>query len=356
MILDICLPLRAGAELQRDGGIRLLNEINGSDRYTYPRFVIALSEHEELAKEFSLEAGIIHTSIYYNIASNEWCIRLGECIRTAVSIMTNNIVKRTYNYDVAVICALPEEFDFVKEGLLDVQELIVPDDDYIFYSGHYFKGEKKIRVVIAQSTQKGMVPAATLATRLIYNFIPRYIVMTGITAGIRGKVNMGDAVVAEYVWDYGAGKEIVAGDEAVHRNTIEQIPIEPKIANMVRRLSTNSTILAEIKNQFKGAKPDFGLQLHLGPVATGAAVIANSDRVKSIQNNQIRDVIAIEMEIYGLYYAARWAIAPKPHYIAIKSICDFADETKTDDYHYYASHTSAKIFERLAVDYFTYED
>ena len=113
MILDICLPLRAGAELQRDGGIRLLNEINGSDRYTYPRFVIALSEHEELAKEFSLEAGIIHTSIYYNIASNEWCIRLGECIRTAVSIMTNNIVKRTYNYDVAVICALPEAFDFV---------------------------------------------------------------------------------------------------------------------------------------------------------------------------------------------------------------------------------------------------
>ena len=180
--------------------------------------------------------------------------------------------------------------------------------------------------------------------------------MTGITAGIRGKVNMGDAVVAEYVWDYGAGKEIADGEEAIHRNTIEQIAIEPQIANMVRRLSANSTTLAEIKNQFKGAKPDFTLQLHLGPVATGAAVIANSDKVKSIQNNQIRDVIAIEMEIYGVYYAARWAVSPKPHYIAIKSICDFADETKTDDYHYYASHTSAKIFERLAIDYFTYED
>lgn len=201
MILDICLPLRVGSVLQRDGGIKLLNEINGSDRYTYPRFVIALSEHEELAKEFSLEAGIVHTSIYYNITSNEWSIRLGECIKTAVSIMANNIVKRTYNYDVAVICALPEEFDFVKEGLLGVQELKVPDDDYIFYSGYYLKGEKKIRVVITQSTQKGMVPAATLATRLIYNFTPRYIVMTGITAGIREKVNMGDVVVAEYAWD-----------------------------------------------------------------------------------------------------------------------------------------------------------
>lgn len=356
MILDICLPLRAGSELQRDGGIKLLNEINGSDRYTYPRFVIALSEHEELTKEFSLKAGIIHTSILYNTASNEWCIRLGECIRTAVSIMKNNIIKRTYDYDVGVICALPEELEFVKEGLLEVQEIEVPDDDYIFFTGYYSKDSGKIRVVITQSTHKGMVPAAALTTHLIYNFTPRYIVMTGITAGIRGKVNLGDVVVAEYVWDYGAGKEIVNGDEAIHRNTIEQIAIEPHISNMVRRLSADSSVLAGIKSQFKGKKPDYSLQLHLGPVATGAAVIANSQKIKNIQDNQIRDVIAIEMEIYGVYYAARWAIGPKPHYLAIKSICDFADEAKSDDYHYYASHTSAKIFERLAKEYFSYEN
>lgn len=355
MILDICLPLRVGADLQRDGGIKLLKEINGSVRYTYPRFVIALSEHEELTREFSLEAGIIHTSIYYNLASNEWNIRLGECIKTAISIMANNIVRRSYNYDIAVICALPEEMELVKEGIQDIVEIKITDDDYIFYTGYYLKGEKKIRVVIAQSTQKGMVPAATLTTRLIYNFAPRYIVMTGITAGIRGKVHMGDAVVAEYVWDYGAGKEIIDGEEAIHRNTIEQIAIEPQIANMVRRLSADSTALADIKRQFKGPKPDFDLQLHLGPVATGAAVLANVDKVKNIQNNQIRDVIAVEMEIYGVYYAARWAISPKPHYIAIKSICDFADETKADEYHYYASYVSAKIFEKLAIDYFIYD-
>ena len=254
MILDICIPLRIGSELLRDGGIKLLNEINGSDRYTYPRFVIALSEHEELTKEFSLDAGIIHTSIYYNTTSNEWSIRLGECIKTAVSIMANNIVKRAYDYDVAVICALPEELEFVKEGLIDVQELKVADDDYIFFIGYYLKDNTKIRVVITQSTQKGMVPAAALATRLIYNFTPRYIVMTGITAGIKGKVNMGDAVVAEYVWDYGAGKEVIVGEEAIHRNTIEQIAIEPHIANMVRRLAVDNNALAEIKNQFKTGK------------------------------------------------------------------------------------------------------
>jgi len=355
MVLDICLPFRPGDDLKMDCGIKLLNEINGSDKYTYPRYVIALSEHEKLTKKFSLAAGIIHTSIFYNPLSNEWSIRLSECIKTAVSIMTNNIIKRSFDYDIAVICALPEEIDLVKQSLSDVTEFNLPDDDYIFFKGYFMKEDKKIRVVMTQATHMGMVPAAALTTRLIYNFVPRYIVMTGIAAGIKGKVNMGDAVVAEYVWDYGAGKDTVEGENAVHKNTIEQIPLDTKVSNMVRRLLLDTSSLAEIKKQFIGAKPEYELKLHMGAVASGAAVIANSEKVKGIQE-QVRNVIAIEMEVFGVYYAARWAISPQPKYLAIKSICDFADEKKDDDYHYYASYTSAKVFEKLAKDYFTYED
>lgn len=355
MILDICLPLRPGDNLQRDAGIKLLNDINGSTRYTYPRYVIALSEHEELTKEFSLDAGIIHTSIYYNAMSNEWNIRLSESIKASVSIMKNNIVKRSYDYDIAVICALAEELEFVRHGLTNVEEFDLPDDDYIFFKGYYENQNKKIRVVVTQSTHMGMVPASTLATRLIYNFAPRYIVMTGIAAGIKGKVNMGDAIVAEYVWDYGAGKEAIDGEEAIHKNTIQQVQLDTQISNMVRRLSADTKGLAEIKKQFQGIKPDYELRLHMGAVATGASVIANPEKVKLIQE-QIRDVIAIEMEIFGVYYAARWAVSPQPKYIAIKSICDFADQKKDDDFHRYASFTSAKIFEKLAKEYFTYED
>lgn len=353
MILDICLPLRFSNCPMRDGGIQMLNEVNGSDRYTYPRFVISLSEHEDLTKEFSLQTGIVHTAIYYNITSNEWSIRFSECIKTAISIMTNNISKRSYDFDVAVICALKEELDFVKEDLNDVKEYRLPDDDYIFYAGYFQKEDRKIKVIATQSTQMGMVPAASLTTRLIHNFIPRYIVMTGIAAGIKDKVNMGDAVVAEYVWDYGAGKEAIEGQDSVHRNTIQQIPLDTDIANMVRRLATDVAALAEIKNKFLGTKPCTEFNVRMGPVATGAAVIANPDKVMMIQD-QIRDVIAIEMEIYGVYYAARWALKPKPKYIAIKSICDFADTEKNNDFHFYASFTSAKVFEKLAIDYFEY--
>lgn len=355
MILDICLPLHPGDALQRDGGIKLLKEIKGSERYTYPRYVISLSEHKELAKEFTLDTGIIHTSIYYNINSNEWSIRLSESIKAVVSIMENNIIKRSFDYDIAIICALSEELEYVQQSLQEVKEFKIPDDDYTFFKGYFVKNGKKIRVVIAQSTHKGMVPAADLTTKLIYNFAPKYVAMTGIAAGIKGKVNMGDAVVAEYVWDYGAGKEIIEESENIHRNTIEQIQLDTSMSSMVRRLSNDTRKLADIKQKFHGNKPDYELKLHIGAVATGAAVIANPQKVKEIKN-QIRDVIAIEMEIFGVYYAARWSINPKPQYIAIKSICDFADEKKTDDFHCYASYVSAKILEKLAKEYFIYDD
>lgn len=355
MILDICLPLYPGEDLQRDGGIKLLKEIKGSARYTYPRYVISLSEYEDLTKEFDLNIGIIHTSIYYKVFSNEWSIRLSESIKAVISIMESNITKRSYDYDMAVICALPEELEYVRQSLQEVIEFKVSDDDYTFLKGHFVKGKRKIKVVIAQSTHKGMVQAAALTTKLIYNFAPKYIAMTGIAAGIKEKVNLGDAVIAEYVWDYGAGKEIVEENENIHRNTIEQVSLDTSVLSMSRDLSNDIKGLADIKQNFPGRKPDYELKLHIGAVATGAAVIANSQRVKEIQK-QIRDVIAIEMEIFGVYYAARWSINPKPKYIAVKSICDFADEKKVDDFHCYASYVSAKILEKLAKDYFTYDD
>lgn len=354
LILDICLPERPGSELKSDAGISLLKQIKCSRRFTYPKFVIALSAYEELATEFKVDDGMVHTTLVYDESTNEWKKEIKKCVYDADVILSNNISKRAYNYDIAVICALKEELDLVKSECVSISEIRVADDDYLFYEGVLYAQEKEIRIVMTQSPHMGMVPAATLTTKLIYNFCPKYLVMTGITAGIRGKVSMGDVVVAEYVWDYGAGKETIANDQSVHKNTIQQIQIDTELANSVKRMSENEALLAEIKKTFGGVKPESELRLHLGPVATGAAVVADPAIVQKIQDGQIRDVIAVEMEIYGVYYAARWSINPKPKVIALKSVCDFADSQKDDRYHKYASYTSAKVFTELAKNYFIY--
>ena len=77
--------------------------------------------------------------------------------------------------------------------------------------------------------------------------------------------------------------------------------------------------------------------------------------MKEIIDNQVRDLIAVEMEVYGVYYAANWAISPRPQFIAIKSVCDYADAEKNDDFHDYAAYTSVRVFEKMAKEYFVYE-
>ncbi|SCW50867.1 Nucleoside phosphorylase [Eubacterium ruminantium] len=355
LILDICLPEIAGGSLIKDAGIKLLKQIKGAVEYTYPRYVIALSAYEELAKEFDIESGMIHTSLLYDVSTNEWRKKLSNSIRDFVSILTQNIDRRSYDYDVAVICALGEELALVKASLDNIKNVSLPDDDYIYIEGTFKKEGVTRRVVMAQSTHMGMVPAATLTTRLIYNFAPRYVVMTGITAGIKGKANFGDVIAAEYTWDYGAGKEVVEDEQAVHRNTIDQIHIDTDVATMIRKVSADGSLLQSIKNGFMGTKPETELKVVMGPVASGASVIANPQVVESIKNGQIRDTVGVEMEIFGVYYASRWSVSPKPKFIALKSVCDFADSDKNDNYHAYASYTSAKLFLELATKYFEYE-
>ena len=49
-------------------------------------------------------------------------------------------------------------------------------------------------------------------------------------------------------------------------------------------------------------------------------------------------LIGIEMEAYGVFYSAANSMSPKPIAISIKSVCDFADEHKSDNYQEYSAY------------------
>ena len=359
MILDIYLPRMFGENIMQDGGMRLLNEIRKSRFYQYPTYVIALSNYELSTKVFEKSDGNIHTAIYYDITSNMWENKLSNCVETAVAIVSNNSVRRNYDYDIAVMCALDEEIDVIKKSLSDIEECEVPYDDEPYYCGTYVINSIKRKVVISSANQKGMVAATSLATKMIYNFTPRYFIMTGITGGTKtNEMNFGDIIVASCAWDYRAGKDIKNTDEAKHINTIAQINIDAKLINYCRKLAKDNVTLREIEDGFtQGDKPNTHLNLLIGPIVSGASVVTNPEIVNDVLENQDRNVLGIEMEIYGFYYAISWAINPRPKYfMALKSVSDFADSDKNNKYHKYASYTSAKAFEILAKEYFEYDD
>lgn len=339
MILDIYLPQTFGETPQQDGGMRLLKTIKDSKFYSYPRYVISISK-------------------FYNQETNEWENKLSSCVEAAISIVENTTIHRLYNYDVAVICALEEEARMIKESLMGVEQCKVEYDDDIYYSGFFEREDRKISVVLSFANQMGMVAATSLTTKMINNFAPRYMVMTGIAGGTKpDKMNFGDVIIAETSWDYRAGKDIRKNDNTQHLNSINALSIDTKLISYCRNLGQDKAKLREIKDSFKmGDAPGTELQLLIGPVVSGASVITDPEIVKDILENQHREVLAIEMEIYGMYYAAKWAINPRPKFIALKAISDFADSNKGDKYHKYASYTSGKVFEILAKEYFEYEE
>ncbi|RXS75237.1 5'-methylthioadenosine/S-adenosylhomocysteine nucleosidase family protein [Blautia faecicola] len=358
MILDICLPQIFGENPQQDGGMRLLKTIKDSKFYSYPRYVISVSRYEQSTEVFSSSEGKIHTAIFYDEGSNAWENKLNSCVEAAISIVKNTTVHRIYDFDIAVICALEEEAEMIKNSLVSVEKYQVEYDDDIYYKGFFDTEDKKISVVLSFANQMGMVAATSLATKMINNFAPRYMVMTGITGGTKpDKMNFGDVIVANTSWDYRAGKDIRNQDSAYHLNSINALTIDTKMTSYCRNLSQNKTKLREIKDNFRmGDVPGTELQLLIGPVVSGASVVTDPEIVKDVLENQDRQVLGIEMEIYGMYYAANWGINPRPKFVALKAVSDFADSAKGDKYHKYASYTSAKVFEVLAKEYFEYEE
>ena len=320
MILDICLPQIFGENPQQDGGMRLLKTIKDSKFYSYPRYVISVSRYEQSTEVFSSSEGKIHTAIFYDEGSNAWENKLNSCVEAAISIVKNTTVHRIYDFDIAVICALEEEAEMIKNSLVSVEKYQVEYDDDIYYKGFFDTEDKKISVVLSFANQMGMVAATSLATKMINNFAPRYMVMTGITGGTKpDKMNFGDVIVANTSWDYRAGKDIRNQDSAYHLNSINALTIDTKMTSYCRNLSQNKTKLREIKDNFRmGDVPGTELQLLIGPVVSGASVVTDPEIVKDVLENQDRQVLGIEMEIYGMYYAANWGINPRPKFVALK--------------------------------------
>lgn len=54
-----------------------------------------------------------------------------------------------------------------------------------------------------------------------------------------------------------------------------------------------------------------------------------------------RKIVGVEMEGYGVMLAGRACGQPKPSVLIAKSVCDFGDVEKDDQYQRYAAHTSA---------------
>jgi nucleoside phosphorylase len=245
--------------------------------------------------------------------------------------------KNDFQTDVALLSVTTTEFKAVMH-FHDWKAKTFTGDDQIYDVSTFERDGKERTIVHAKIGEMGMTAAAATSMKVIFTFRPRYLIMVGIAAGVVKEEledqRYGDVIVPDVIWNYSAGKfvspdmaEIQYGNMGfLPRSTSEYIPEE---------------ILPYLRRAAKSEENP--CHVYIGPMACGSTVVANRELLEKQIYTQYRHTAGLDMESYAVAYAANHANDPRPVPIIVKSVCDFADSQKSDEYQRFAAYSSCEF-------------
>jgi nucleoside phosphorylase len=357
LILDVLVPAWPDLNADQVNSADLLLAIQNDSMIHKPRYIVGitadLSVVDESAKEFEKNTW---TVVRYSAVDDSWIQRIFNCAKYLIKDGEREDT-REFNFDLAVVCALKEpELEEVLKLPWHWCEPKPLDDVTFFREGSFDVDGKFYKVAALSSTRMGMVSAAVLTSKAIERLRPRVIAMTGICAGHKDKAHLGDVIVADPAWDFQSGKLKIEGKKAKMEFSPHQIPISHFLRSRFEQMTGDTGLVADITARF-GSDAPRGFKLRVGPIASGAAVMADGKVIDEVREFQNRDLLGLEMEIYGMYAAAQQASSPHPKFLALKGVCDFADPDKHDGAQRFGAFASAQVLskyvERFAKDLFS---
>jgi nucleoside phosphorylase len=345
LILDIALPDRADDVPSAQGGITLFEEVLNRDVYIKPREVVGLTAFSDVRDQVGPRfAEDLWDVILYDPSSTAWAEQLQRKIRY-IQMASQPGVVAEYETDLCLVTALSSpELVAVLDLPWDWSSFEIPGEGTVFKKGRFRTAGRERKVIAAAAPRMGMTACSVLASKMIRYFRPRYLAMIGIAAGVRGACELGDILAADPVWDWGSGKWYREDGSPVFAAAPHQLAVNSYIKGKLVEFAQDAETFDEIRRSWRGPKPNTVLQLRIGPVASGASVLADVSKIEEIKA-QHRKLVGIDMELYGLFGAADDAPVPSPKAFALKSACDFADDHKDDDLQSYAAYTSARALQ-----------
>src|ERR1051326_7071309 len=253
----------------------------------------------------------------------------------------------TEAFDICIVCALYEEAqavlnEFSQRCRVSFTKAFSRLDRYEYrYTTIHNIYREPLTVLVTWLSNSGSTQTGLDLKPLLHEFRPRFVAMTGICAGDRKKVKLGDIVVAEYAYHYEEGKIVTGPDGFLHH--------EPEMQTS----ASTSQVIHYVKG-FEGWKEPLKMMMRhklnrklnaneeprcvIAPMASGMAV-RQDNPFPWLQEKYNRNTIALDMEAAAFYRALR--VVPHIHGLVVKSVCDYADMRKNDAYHEYAARASA---------------
>lgn len=252
------------------------------------------------------------------------------------------------NIDVGIITIIPTEIESLFEIMnISEQNLVKINSPFLYYKSKVFSEQcgREISLVISFiNGDAGNVEASICTTHFLQNWHPKLMCMVGISAGIEGKVKIGDVVIPSKIIDrtkkvYKAGRYIPRTENYNRTRIIEQMLKRYKITSEEFFLECNKYILADIKRaelvaQANGIdKSVYSRELTLvdGSIASEDTLIRDSEFFVPITENVDEKCRGAEMEAVGFVKACRTEKEDFP-WIIFRGISDMGDVKKSDDF------------------------
>lgn len=345
LILDLNMPERLVEDNDEDAGAALVDELIGVMSYKKPAEIVVLSAYDECENNFLKERyRNAFIMLRYDETSVVWSTKLKAIVE--YRLLYSLQMREHEMIDVAIISTVPVETKAVKKLCTSWNKESFSDDVNTYYVGTLSEGGKSKEIVTVQSTDMGMVAAALTTLNLSKHYKPRYIIIVGIAAGI-GEHGFGDILIPREIWNYSSGKYCEKDDDLVFKPDPKVIQLDARILELVRQ--DYSEVLLKIKKMWP-EKMSSEINICDSPMACGTAVVANRKLVEEHIVAHFRKSGGLDMEAYGVFFAARTMCDSQPIAICIKSVSDFADDNKGDGYQPYAAYTSANFAKHLILN------
>ena len=354
-IIDLTLPHMEGkfsADYETAHG--LIVEIMESSTISAPGDFIGVTRDAAAAQSISGNIGSHLMAIIEESETGEWKQQLGDRVAYVQRSRTSRQLSLVshYDYDACIITALDVE-------LRPYHDIFQISEDSFFpgaYRFVYTDGSGTVRRGIVYSIGRaGPASAASGTQALLIWYRPRLLLMSGFCGSIKREYKLGDMVIFETVfdWDFGKWRPKRFGRSEFHARP-DPIGIRDlRIHGLARRVAADG--IPEFAGVIDRAtelspKLDRTLSFHLGPAASGAALVANPSIIKRIRG--LNEAIgAVDMESYGVYMAARMTPGPRPEYIVVKAVADYCDVKKNDDFQEGCSLLSAEVISHILKEY-----
>lgn len=262
-------------------------------------------------------------------------------------------------FDICIVCALAEEAEAVVNEFSDRCENIQFQQTFSQKNGYTYRYttiknsyEEALTVLVICMPFTGPVETALSVRSLLEEFHPRFVAMTGICAGYKEKVALGDLVAASYAFHYEEGK--VEPDEHGQdklRPEWRTHGTAQRIVQYINNFAAWKKPVTEMKQQMIGHELQDKEQPKclIAPIASGMAVQGNDPFPRLLEHN--RKALFLDQEVAAFYQTLDEF--PDTYFLAAKGVCDHGDTSKNDDYHTFAAHVSAVYILYFVREYVT---